>query len=94
MNLLMAPMNTELCIERIRYGRNCANQEAKSPLESDCKGNQCRCNQERHLCNLGFVKGARILVVNEMNGSLIVRVKDSKIAIDRGIAKKIIVSNC
>lgn len=46
---------------------------------------------ESHLANLGFVKGAVIKVVNENDGNLIVSIKDSRVAIGKDIAKKILV---
>ena len=100
MNLLMAPMNTELCIEKVKPGRGIHQGHGKGagtgPSNGECchGDDECKCNQDRHLCNLGFVKGAKIMIVNEVAGNLIVKVKDSKVAIDRGIAKKIIVSSC
>ncbi|KGF09254.1 iron transporter FeoA [Tissierellia bacterium S5-A11] len=46
---------------------------------------------ESHLANLDFVKDAVIKVVNENDGNLIVYVKDSRVAIGKDIAKKILV---
>lgn len=46
---------------------------------------------ESHLANIGFVKGAVIKVVNENDGNLIVSIKDSRVAIGKDIAKKILV---
>lgn len=45
----------------------------------------------RFLENLGFVMGAIVTVISEMNGSLIVNVKDSRVAIGKDMANKIIV---
>lgn len=42
-----------------------------------------------HLHNLGFVEGARVRVVSEQDGNLIVEVKGARIAIDRTAASKI-----
>lgn len=44
-----------------------------------------------HLGNLGFVIGAVVSVVNQIDGNVIVIVKDSRIAISRSMATKIIV---
>lgn len=41
---------------------------------------------------LGFVSGAAITVVSSLGGNLIVNVKDSRVAIDRNMAKGIIIS--
>lgn len=43
------------------------------------------------LGNLGFVVGASIVVLSEFGGNLIVLIKNSKIAIAKDMAKKIIV---
>lgn len=45
----------------------------------------------RFLESLGFVPGALVSVVSEMNGNLIVNVKDSRVAISREMANKILV---
>lgn len=45
----------------------------------------------RFLENLGFVSGATIMVINEASGNLIVNVKESRIAIGKDMANKIMV---
>ena len=45
----------------------------------------------RFLENLGFVAGASVSVVSEISGNVIVQVKDSRVAISREMAQKIIV---
>ncbi len=45
----------------------------------------------KHLENLGFVIGENVQVVSCLNGSLIVAVKNARIAISREMAQKIIV---
>ena len=45
-----------------------------------------------HLENLGFVVGAEISVVSEINGDLIVNVKDSRVAISKDMANKVTVA--
>jgi ferrous iron transport protein A len=45
----------------------------------------------KRLEKMGFVTGTTVTVVSEMNGSLIVKVKDSRVAISREMANKIIV---
>lgn len=45
----------------------------------------------RFLENLGFVAGGVVTVVSEMNGSMIVNVKDSRVAIGKDMANKIMV---
>jgi len=49
-------------------------------------------NETKHfLENLGFVVGEVITVVSEIHGNLIVKVKDSRVAISKEMAIKIIV---
>lgn len=45
----------------------------------------------KFLENLGFVVGSNITVVSENNGSIIVNVKQSRVAIGRDMASKIII---
>ncbi len=45
----------------------------------------------RFLENLGFVAGASVTVVSKIGGNLIVRIMDSRIAVSREMAQKIIV---
>lgn len=45
----------------------------------------------QHLAELGFVVGEAVTVVSELGGSLILSVKDSRIALDRGMAMRITV---
>ena len=45
----------------------------------------------RLLENLGFVIGTMVTVISKINGSLIVSVKDSRVAIGKDMANKIIV---
>jgi len=46
----------------------------------------------RFLENLGFVPGGTVTVVSETAGNLIVNVKDSRIAIGKDLANKIIIN--
>ena len=50
-------------------------------------------NQEtkKHLEDLGFVVGGAVTVVSEISGNLIVKVKDSRVAISREMAGKIMI---
>ena len=45
----------------------------------------------RHLNNLGFIEGEEISVINKLAGNLIIAVKDSRVAIDREMASRIVV---
>ncbi len=46
---------------------------------------------KRHLEDLGFVAGANVTVVSSLSGNLIVNVKDSRVAISKEMAGKIMV---
>ena len=46
---------------------------------------------KKHLEDLGFVVGGTVSIVSEINGNLIVNVKDTRIAISREMAGKIMV---
>ena len=45
----------------------------------------------RHLAELGFVVGADVTVVSEAGGNLIVQVRDSRLALDRSMASRIMI---
>lgn len=45
----------------------------------------------RHLAELGFVVDGDVTVVSEIAGDLIVQVKDSRIALDKTMANRIMV---
>ena len=44
-----------------------------------------------HLENLGFVVGGNVTIISTIGGNLIVNVKDSRVAISREMAGKIMV---
>ncbi len=44
-----------------------------------------------HLENLGFVAGGVVTIINTMGGNVIVNVKESRIAISKEMAQKIMV---
>ncbi|MDE6521045.1 MAG: ferrous iron transport protein A [Ruminococcus sp.] len=46
---------------------------------------------KRHLENLGFISGERISVINIVDGNLIVNVKETRVAISREMAQKIMI---
>ena len=46
---------------------------------------------KRHLEDMGFVTGAVISVVSSVNGNLIVNIKDTKVALDKQLAMKIMI---
>lgn len=43
----------------------------------------------QHLAELGFVVDTNITVINEINGGLIVQVKDGRIALDETLARRV-----
>ena len=45
----------------------------------------------RFLANLGFVEGAKVTVITEMSGNVIVNIKDARVAISRAMASRIMV---
>lgn len=45
----------------------------------------------RFLESLGFVVGSEVTVMNEIGGNVIVNVKDCRVAIDKGMAMRIMV---
>lgn len=45
----------------------------------------------QHLAELGFVVGECITVINETGGNMILSVKGTRIALDRGMANRILV---
>lgn len=46
---------------------------------------------KKHLADLGFVVGGTVTVVNTLGGNMIVNVKDSRVAIDKQMAQKIMI---
>ena len=44
-----------------------------------------------HLAELGFVVGSQVTVVNEIAGNLIVQVKESRLALDKTMANRIMI---
>ena len=47
--------------------------------------------KQKFLETLGFVVGGTVTVVSEINGNMIVNVKDSRVAIGKDMANKIMV---
>ena len=46
---------------------------------------------KKHLENLGFVVGTAVSVINTLGGNVIVKVKESRVAISQEMAQKIMV---
>lgn len=47
--------------------------------------------QRQHLAELGFVVDGVVTVISEMAGNLIIQVKDSRVALDKSMAMRILV---
>ena len=45
----------------------------------------------KHLGAMGFTEGAEVEVSSEMDGNLIIGVMNSRVAIDKGLARRILV---
>jgi ferrous iron transport protein A len=45
----------------------------------------------RHMAELGFVVGGTVTVVSEMGGNMILSVKESRIALDKTMANRIVI---
>ena len=46
---------------------------------------------KKHLENLGFVAGGNVSVISSIGGSLIVKVKESRVAINEEMARRIMI---
>lgn len=46
---------------------------------------------KKHLENLGFVVGGTVSIINSLGGNVIVKVKESRVAISEEMARKIMV---
>lgn len=45
----------------------------------------------QHLAELGFVVGEQVTVINELGGNMILSIKDSRVALDKTMAMRIMV---
>lgn len=66
---------------------NCANQGEESVIRK-IGGNP---EVKKHLENLGFVVGGTATVITSLNGNVIVKVKESRVAIDEAMARRIMI---
>ena len=46
---------------------------------------------KKHLADLGFVLGGNVTVINAVGGNIIVNVKETRVAISKEMAQKIMV---
>ncbi|QVK17821.1 ferrous iron transport protein A [Mycoplasmatota bacterium] len=44
-----------------------------------------------HLMNLGFVEGGIVTIITELNGNLLIKVKEVRIALDKTMANRVMV---
>lgn len=63
------------------------------PIGKEAVINECRAKDDtrKFLENLGIVPGVMISVISEMKGNLIVNVRGSRLALNRGVAQQLIV---
>lgn len=45
----------------------------------------------QHLAELGFIVDGEVMVISELGGNLILQVKDSRVALDRTMANRIMI---
>lgn len=45
----------------------------------------------QHLAELGFVVGAAVTVISRISGNMILAVKDSRVALDKNLANRIMI---
>jgi len=64
---------------------------AKAGEQNSIKKVGGRPETRQHLENLGFVVGTPVMVISEISGNVIVNIKESRIALSREMASKIIV---
>ncbi len=46
---------------------------------------------KRHLNNLGFTVGSRVTIISTLAGNIIVKVKESRIALNEDLARRIMI---
>ncbi len=75
-----------------------AKEETKLPLTFAKTGEKNyikkiigRDDTKRFLESLGFVVGGSVTVVSELGGNMILNVKDSRIALDKSMASRIVI---
>ena len=68
------------------------------PITLKSAGSRCRVKAvkgndavKKHLASMGFVEGAEVTVISEAAGSYILGICDSRVAVDRGLAMRILV---
>lgn len=68
------------------------------PLSMMKVGSVCRIKRlqgtdgvRRHLADMGFVEGAEVVVVADLAGSLILGIRETRVALNRDLARRILV---
>lgn len=64
---------------------------APKGIESSIKKIAGNDETRRFLGHLGFVEGASVTVISEMAGNLILKIKESRVAVEKTLAKTIFV---
>ena len=64
---------------------------AKMGAENSIKKVSGREETRQFLANLGFVPGSHVTIITEISGNVIVSIKESRVAISREMASKIMV---
>ena len=64
---------------------------AQSGMENTVKRVTGKDEIRRFLASLGFVEGGTVPVITEVAGNLIVNVKDTRVALDRAMASRIMI---
>ena len=64
---------------------------AKMGEENSIKKVSGREETRQFLANLGFVPGSHVTIISEISGNVIVSIKESRVAISREMASKIMV---
>lgn len=65
-----------------------------APIGKDLKVTKVAADEKtrRHLENLGILSGAIVVSLSEINGNVILKIKDGRLALDRQLATKIFVA--
>lgn len=63
-------------------------EKGKDSIVKKITGND---KTKKFLNSLGFVTGANVRVISELGGNLIINIKDTRVALDKEIARKIMV---
>lgn len=66
---------------------NMAKTGEENRIKKVCGNSETR----KFLENLGFIPGGTVTVISQISGNIIVRVKDSRVAINREMASKIMI---